>query len=151
PMDRYFVKLMVDQVHDGQYLDDQFSKHAWRQMEEKFKAKFGPSFTIELLKNHYRALKNNYNCIKTLLSESGFGWDNEREMVYADHDHVWDDYIKQDLCIVFGDGGATGKYSRALEEKNVTNEKSSATNAKNLNGEGSQSPIFAGGGLGFDT
>ncbi|KAF9602450.1 hypothetical protein IFM89_028001 [Coptis chinensis] len=94
PMDRYFVKLMVDQVHDGQYLDGQFSKHAWRQMEEKFKAKFGPSFTTRLLKNHYRALKKNYNCIKTLLSESGFGWDNEREMVYADHDHVWDDYIK---------------------------------------------------------
>ncbi|KAF9605183.1 hypothetical protein IFM89_014296, partial [Coptis chinensis] len=105
----------------------------------------------------------NYNCIKTLLSESGFGWDNEREMVYADHDHVWDDYIKahpelnmwrtksmsgyEDLCIVFGDGGATGKYSRALEEKDVTNEKSSATNAENLNGEGSQSPILAGGGL----
>ncbi|KAF9620594.1 hypothetical protein IFM89_013620, partial [Coptis chinensis] len=132
-------------------------------MEEKFKAKFGTSFTTELLKNHYRALKKNYNCIKTLLNESGFGWDNEREMVYADHDHVWDDYIKahpefnmwrtksmsgyEDLCIVFGDGGATGKYSRALEEKDVANEKSSTTNAKNLNGEGSQSPILAGGGL----
>ncbi|KAF9587553.1 hypothetical protein IFM89_004011 [Coptis chinensis] len=115
-------------------------------MEEKFKVKFGPSFTTELLKNHYRALKKNYNCIKTLLSESGFGWDNEREMVYADHDHVWNDYIKahlefnmwitksmsgyEDLCIVFGDGGATGKCNRALEEKDVTNEKSSATNAK---------------------
>ncbi|KAF9621832.1 hypothetical protein IFM89_028420 [Coptis chinensis] len=133
-------------------------------MEEKFKAKFGPSFTTKLLKNHYRALKKNYNCIKTILSESGFGWDNEREMVYDDHDHVWDNYIKahpefnmwrtkfmsgyEDLCIVFGDGGTTGKYSRALEEKDVTNEKSSATNAENLNGEGSQSPILAGGGLG---
>ncbi|KAF9587550.1 hypothetical protein IFM89_004008 [Coptis chinensis] len=40
------------------------------------------------------------------------------------------------------------KYSRALEEKDVTSGKSSVTNVKNLNGEGSQSPILAGGGLG---
>ncbi|KAF9622186.1 hypothetical protein IFM89_030044 [Coptis chinensis] len=55
--------------------------------------------------------------------------------------------VYEGLCIVFGDGGATGKYSRELEEKDVTIGKSSVTNVKILNGEGSQSLILVGGGL----
>ncbi|KAF9594730.1 hypothetical protein IFM89_034713 [Coptis chinensis] len=61
---------------------------------EQFKAKFGPNYNMEILKNHYRALKKNHSAIKTLIDQSGFGWDNDREIVYADDDQVWDDYVK---------------------------------------------------------
>ncbi|KAF9604273.1 hypothetical protein IFM89_004979, partial [Coptis chinensis] len=34
------------------------------------------------------ALKKNHSAIRTLIDQSGFGWDNDREMVYADDDQV---------------------------------------------------------------
>ncbi|KAF9600521.1 hypothetical protein IFM89_009970 [Coptis chinensis] len=167
PMDKNFMKLMVAQVHDGQYLDGQFSKHAWKHIVQQFKAKFGPNYDLEILKNHYRALKKNHSAIRTLIDQSGFGWDNDREMVYADDDQVWDDYVKahpdfgiwrtksitgyEDLCIIFGDGGASGKHSRAPSEKVMNHEKHIPKDAGNLNGERSQSPLVGSDDLGNNT
>ncbi|KAF9619073.1 hypothetical protein IFM89_005087 [Coptis chinensis] len=136
---------------------------------EQFKAKFGPNYDMEILKNHYRALKKNHSAIKTLIDQSGFGWDNDREMVYADDDQVWNDYVKahpdfgiwrtksitgyEDLCIIFGDGGASGKHSRAPSEKVKNHGKHIPKDAgnmigENLNGESSQSPLVGSNYLG---
>ncbi|KAF9592245.1 hypothetical protein IFM89_012821 [Coptis chinensis] len=155
PMDRLFIKLMVERVRDGQFLDGQFSKHAWKHMVDNFKVEFGPSYDIEVLKNHYRALKKNHIAIKTILSEGGFGWDKEREMIKVDDDNVWDDYIKahpefqmwrtksmvgyDDLCTILCD--------RVKGDKYLKNEKSSARNGENLNGEGSKRLNLVGEGL----
>lgn len=94
PMDRYFIKLMVERVNDGQFLDGQFSKVAWKLIADQFKAKFGTKYDLEIMKNHYRAIKKAHSAIRTLLGQSGFGWDEGKEMVIADNDDVWDDYIK---------------------------------------------------------
>ncbi|KAF9605018.1 hypothetical protein IFM89_013184 [Coptis chinensis] len=166
-MDKNFMKLMVAQVHDGQYLDGHFSKHAWKHIVGQFKSKFGPNYDLEILKNHYRALKKNHSAIRTLIYQSGFGWDNDREMVYADDDQIWDDYVKahpdfkswrtksvigyENLCIIFGDGGASGKYSRAPSEKVMNHEKHIPKDAGNLNIEGSQSPLVGSDDLGNNT
>ncbi|KAF9596391.1 hypothetical protein IFM89_009739 [Coptis chinensis] len=90
-------------------------------------------------------------------------------MVYADDDQVWDDYVKahpdfgiwrtksitryEDLCIIFGDGGASGKHSRAPSEKVKNHGKHIPKDAgnmigENLNGEGSQSPLVGSDYLG---
>ncbi|KAI3914120.1 hypothetical protein MKW92_047052 [Papaver armeniacum] len=93
PMDRLFIGLMADQVLDGQ-----FSKHAWTHIVDSFKQSFGSSFTKDVLKNRIKTLKKNYVVVSTLRGQSGFGWDQSREIVVAD-DAVWDDYIKVcNLC-----------------------------------------------------
>ncbi|KAF9618550.1 hypothetical protein IFM89_002245, partial [Coptis chinensis] len=169
PMDTNFMKLMVAQVHDGQYLDGQFSRHSSKCIMEQFKAKFGSNYDLKNLKNHYRALKKNHNAIKTLIDQSGFGWDNDREIVYADDDQVWDDYVKahpdfgiwrtksitgyEDLCIIFGDGGASRKHSRAPSDKVKNHGKHIPKDARNMigenmNGEGSQSSLVGSDFLG---
>ncbi|XP_026420163.1 L10-interacting MYB domain-containing protein-like [Papaver somniferum] len=93
PMDRLFMGLMADQVHEGQLLDGQFSKHAWTHIVDNFMQSFGSSFTKDVLKNRMKTLKKNYVAVSTLRGQSGFGWDQSREVVVAD-DVVWDEYIK---------------------------------------------------------
>lgn len=98
PMDRLFIGLMEDQVQKGQLLDGQFSKYAWTHFVDNFKQSFGSSFTKDVLKNRMKTLKKNYVVVSTLRGQSGFGWDQSREIVIAD-DAVWDDYIKVcNLC-----------------------------------------------------
>ncbi|KAL5726819.1 hypothetical protein ACHQM5_000071 [Ranunculus cassubicifolius] len=120
-----------------------------------FRGKFGVGFTIDILKNHYRAGKKAHAAIKTLLVESGFGWDEEKEMVCVDDEQVWDDYIKahpdfkvwrtksmagyDQVCIIFGDGGATGKFSRAFEDTEL---KSGKDNTKRMGKVTDEIPYF---------
>lgn len=96
PMDRYFIDLMLDQVHNGGRVDGVFRKQAWMEMIASFNAKFGFNYDMDVLKNRYKTLRRQYNVIKNLLDLDGFVWDDMRQMVTAD-DYVWQDYIK--VCI----------------------------------------------------
>ncbi|XP_026452015.1 L10-interacting MYB domain-containing protein-like [Papaver somniferum] len=134
PMDRLFMGLMADQVHEGQLLDGQFSKHAWTHIFDNFRQSFGSSFTKDVLKNRMKTLKKNYVAVSTLRGQSGFGWDQSREVVVADDD-VWDEYIKKhpdvkcwrtkslphfdDLADIFGDNRANGRYRRCWNDNTV--------------------------------
>ncbi|RZC86201.1 hypothetical protein C5167_007385 [Papaver somniferum] len=134
PMDRLFIGLMEDQVQKGQLLDGQFSKYAWTHFVDNFKQSFGSSFTKDVLKNRMKTLKKNYVAVSTLRGQSGFGWDQSREIVIAD-DAVWDDYIKKhpdvkcwrtktlahfdELVIIFGDNRANGRYNRCRNDNTV--------------------------------
>ncbi|OVA12594.1 Myb/SANT-like domain [Macleaya cordata] len=99
-----------------------------------------------------KTLKKNYNAIKNLLEVSGFGWDPVREVVKAE-DSVWADYLKahpeaktwrtksvscyDDLRTIFGDGGATGKYSNGSLDSDINKDEVE----KNVEySEGVQSP-----------
>ena len=93
PMDRYFINLMLTQVHKGNRADGIFSKQAWMEMISSFNEKFGFDYSLEILKNRYKTLRRQYNLIKSLLDLDGFVWDEARQMVTAD-DSVWQDCIK---------------------------------------------------------
>ncbi|GAV57001.1 Myb_DNA-bind_3 domain-containing protein, partial [Cephalotus follicularis] len=97
PMDRYFIDLMVDQVHKGNQIDGIFRKQAWMEMIASFNTKFGFSYNLDVLKNRYKSLRRQYNVITSLLDLNGFAWDDARQMVIAD-DYVWQDYIKVWTC-----------------------------------------------------
>lgn len=117
-MDRYFIDLMLEQVHKGNQVDGLFLKQAWMEMIASFNAKFGLSYEAEILKNRYKTLRRQFNVIKNLLDTEGFSWDDSRQMVTAD-DYIWQDYIKvhtdarqfmtrpvpyyNDLCIICRD------------------------------------------------
>lgn len=97
-MDCYFIKLMLEQKAQGNRIDGQFTKRAWSQMTNQFNAKFKVHMDKDHLRNRVKTFKKQYDSIKTLLNQSGFGWDSVRQMVIADDD-VWDAYIK--VCYLF--------------------------------------------------
>ncbi|KAF5815703.1 putative transcription regulator Homeodomain-LIKE family [Helianthus annuus] len=117
PMDSYLIELLLDQVSRGNRNGQTFMAQAWINMVKSFNDNFTSNHDKDVLKNRYKHLKKQYNDINALLTETGFSWDDEREMVTAE-DHVWDAYIEahpdsrsyrvktvpnyHKLCIVYG-------------------------------------------------
>jgi hypothetical protein len=93
PMDRYLIDLLLDQVHRGNKFGQTFISQAWIDMAALFNVKFQSHHDKDVLKNRYKHLRRLYNEIKNLLENSGFSWDETREMITA-KDHIWDAYIK---------------------------------------------------------
>ncbi|KAI3904620.1 hypothetical protein MKW98_014800 [Papaver atlanticum] len=131
PMDQLFIELMAEQVVNKQLLDGHFSKTAWVSIFTKFKESFGPSFNKEVLKNRMKTLKNFFNVVSSLRDQSGFGWNDGKEIVTApDAEHP---ECKQwrtrslpqynELAMIFGDSRATGKHSRFRDDNNRDNNK----------------------------
>ncbi|XP_026410467.1 uncharacterized protein At2g29880-like [Papaver somniferum] len=127
-MDQLFIELMVEKVVGKQLLDGQFRKISWVSIVTKFKESFGPSFNKEVLKNRMKTLKKNFNVVSSLRGQSGFGWNDGKEIVTAP-DAVWSNHIERtrslpqynELAMIFGDSRATGKYSRFRDDNNRDN------------------------------
>lgn len=130
-MERYFIDLMLEQMHRGNRIGHTFNKQAWTDMLTVFNAKFGSQYDKDVLKSRYTNMWKQFNDIKNLLGQSGFSWDETRQMVVAD-DYVWDAYIKaypdarsyktktvlnfSDLCLIYGYTTADGRYSRSSHD-----------------------------------
>lgn len=95
-MERYFVDLMLEQMHRGNRIGHTFNKQAWTDMLTMFNAKFGSQYDKDVLKSRYTNLWKQFNDVKNLLDQTGFSWDENRQMVVAD-DYVWNAYIKVPL------------------------------------------------------
>ncbi|OMO62471.1 hypothetical protein CCACVL1_22808 [Corchorus capsularis] len=130
-MERYFIDLMLDQMHRGNRLGHTFNKQAWTDMLTIFNAKFGCKYDRDTLKSHYTNLWKQYNDVKNLLEQNGFAWDDARKLVVAPP-HVWDAYVKaqpeaqvyrnrtlmnfNDLCLIYAYTQADGRYSRSSHD-----------------------------------
>ncbi|XP_042505006.1 uncharacterized protein LOC122081790 isoform X3 [Macadamia integrifolia] len=133
-MDRYFIDIMIEQVHKGYKNGNIFRKKAWEDMVALFNTKFGFQLDKEVLRNRHKKLRLRYNAIKTLLDHDQFLWDETRQMVTAE-DKVWDDYLKihpearsyrtktvlnyKDLCIIYGNETANGTVNRLVHDANL--------------------------------
>lgn len=96
-MDRFFIDLMLEQVKKGNKFDDHlFSKRAWKHMTSLFNSNFKFHYEKDVLKNRHKTLRSLYKAVKNLLDQTGFSWDETRQMVTAEN-HVWDEYIKVTL------------------------------------------------------
>ncbi|XP_062144294.1 uncharacterized protein LOC133851750 isoform X2 [Alnus glutinosa] len=130
-MERYFIDLLLDQVHRGNRMGHTFNKQAWTDMLTMFNAYFGSPYDEKVLKSHYTNLWTQFNDIKNLLDQNGFSWDDTKQMVVACHP-VWDAYIKahpeaqsyrnkalmnfNDLCLIYAHTAADGRYSRSSHD-----------------------------------
>ncbi|KAH6760718.1 Myb/SANT-like DNA-binding domain protein [Perilla frutescens var. frutescens] len=136
-MERYFVDLMLEHIHQGNRIGHTFNKQAWIDMLAVFNAKFGSQYDKDVLKSRYTNLWKLFNDVKHLLGQNGFSWDETRQMVVAD-DYIWDEYIKihpearpyrtksvlnfDDLCLIYGYTVADGRYSRSSHDVDVEDE-----------------------------
>lgn len=130
-MERYFIELMLEEMQRGNRIGHTFNKQAWTDMLSVFNAKFGSQYDKDVLKSRYTNMWKQFNDVKNLLGQSGFSWDETRQMVVAD-DYVWDAYIKaypdarsyrtkavlnfNDMCMIYGYTTADGRYSRSSHD-----------------------------------
>ncbi|KAK9207790.1 hypothetical protein WN944_000137 [Citrus x changshan-huyou] len=136
-MERYFIDLMLEQLHRGNRMGHTFNKQAWTDMLTMFNAKFGSQYDKDVLKSRYTNLWKQFNDVNNLLHQSGFSWDESRQMVVAD-DFAWNSYIKahpdarsyktkallnfSDLCLIYGHTTADGRYSLSSHDMDFYDE-----------------------------
>ncbi|KAI3956271.1 hypothetical protein MKW92_028094 [Papaver armeniacum] len=124
PMDRYFIDLILEQVHRGNKIDNTFITQAWEDMTTLFNLNFGSQYSKDVMKNRYKSLRKQYTDVSVLLKQNEFTWDETRQMVTAD-DNTWDAYIKahpdarsyririmphyEDLHLIFGTVTGNGR------------------------------------------
>lgn len=92
-MERYFIDLLLEQLHKGNTVGHTFNKQAWTEMLTMFNANFGSQCDKDVLKSRYAILWKQFNDVNNLLCHIGFSWDADHQMVIAD-DFSWDAYIK---------------------------------------------------------
>ncbi|RYQ85113.1 hypothetical protein Ahy_B10g104627 isoform B [Arachis hypogaea] len=125
PMDQCLIDLLLKQVKSGNRLGQTFITQAWNDMITSFNAQFKSQCDKEVLKNRYKHLRKQFNDVNNLLQQSGFSWDDKREIVAA-QDHVWHAYIKvhpearslrvktlpgyRKLCVIFGEECSGTRY-----------------------------------------
>ncbi|KAL5977835.1 hypothetical protein ACLOJK_036858 [Asimina triloba] len=89
--DEFFIELMMRQV--SRRLKDQWWDE-WRNILRELNKRFGVRFQLQELRSHQNWLKKHYFICKSLLSHSGFSWDDVLHKVTADG-QAWDEYTKE--------------------------------------------------------
>ncbi|CAK7329516.1 unnamed protein product [Dovyalis caffra] len=90
--DTCLVELFIEQHNCGRTAYNEFKNEMIRSVTRDFNKKFNMNLEESQIKNRYNVMKKDYGVVKTLLTHTGFGWDETRQMVVAD-DRVWDSYI----------------------------------------------------------
>ncbi|KAK2980871.1 hypothetical protein RJ640_003061 [Escallonia rubra] len=153
-MEHHFVDLMLEHMQRGNRIGHTFNKQAWTDMLAVFNDKNGSQYDKDALKSRYTTLWKQFYDIKNLLGQSGFSWDETRQMLVAD-DYVWNAYLKaypdarsyktkpmvhfNDLCLIFGYTTADGRYSRSSHDLYTDDEVQGVNSG---DGTGNLAPLY---------
>lgn len=88
-----FIDLVIEQVNQGNRVENTFNQQAWTHMITAFNGKFGLQCDKQFLEDQYFCIMKQYEDISSLLNHDGFAWDETLQMVIAEND-VWEAYIK---------------------------------------------------------
>jgi Myb/SANT-like DNA-binding domain len=86
---------LLEQAQDGKRADSGFKKEAWDSVLREVQLVYTGSYPIPLqkIKQKEQAYKALYKDWRFLRDQSGFGWDEETQMITAPNE-VWDEIIK---------------------------------------------------------
>ncbi|XP_011083387.1 uncharacterized protein LOC105165934 [Sesamum indicum] len=83
--------------HRGRNHDRLSRRRAWTIMKEECLIAALRNLVAEPhITSKLHVWKKHYSTLTTMLTRSGFGWDDSRNMVTVEEDSVWDDYVKMD-------------------------------------------------------
>jgi Myb/SANT-like DNA-binding domain len=99
-MEKTLLNELLNQVQNGKKADSGFKKEAWVAVLFAVLEITTQQVTIQQCKNKADALKAQWKDLCYLREQSGFGWDDENNMVEAPDD-VWDRLLKVSYIYIY--------------------------------------------------
>ena len=87
-----YILVLVEKTNQGVYTDNGFKSQDWKWITSEFNDRTHAGFEKSQLQSQYAELKKKFGIVSDLKSNSGFGWDYEKELPTAPDD-VWQRYI----------------------------------------------------------
>ncbi|KAL2944358.1 L10-interacting MYB domain-containing protein [Bienertia sinuspersici] len=140
PLDKVFADLVVKQIQLGNRPNNIFDKKAWGYIRDEFNKRTSLNFNNNQLRKHLDVLRARYNQIKSALVQNDFAmedssgldvWEGTEAIPRPEPVKIKDCPIYEQLCIIFADNGADGRFAQSSHYEEVEH-KSSAHNANPL-------------------
>uniref|UniRef100_A0A7C9E263 Myb/SANT-like domain-containing protein n=1 Tax=Opuntia streptacantha TaxID=393608 RepID=A0A7C9E263_OPUST len=138
-LDKIFADLVVEQIQLGNRPNNVFDKKAWGHIRDEFNRQTGLSFNNNQLRKHLDVLRTRYNQLKSALIQNDFSMDDSCGIGFD----LWDSIgvnpgpgpvkikdcpIYEQLCIIFADNEADGRYAQSSHYEEMVNAEAQALN-----------------------
>ncbi|KMT13136.1 hypothetical protein BVRB_4g086780 [Beta vulgaris subsp. vulgaris] len=134
PLDKIFADLVVEQIQLGNRPNNIFDKKTWSYIRDEFNNRTTLNFNNNQLRKHLDVLRARYNQIKSALVQndiimedscSGFDlWEGIEVNPRPEPVKIKDCPIYEQLCIIFADDGADGRYAQSSHYEEVDHKSS---------------------------
>uniref|UniRef100_A0A1J3EGZ6 Myb/SANT-like domain-containing protein n=1 Tax=Noccaea caerulescens TaxID=107243 RepID=A0A1J3EGZ6_NOCCA len=126
-LDKVLADLVVKQIQSGNRQNDFFDRKTWSNMRNDFNEQTGLSFNNNQLRKHLDVLRQRYNSLKSSRAQNEFAMGEEDTRCLLGLD-LWEEFgvqprseqvkvkdcaIYEQLCVIFGDDSAHGKYAQS--------------------------------------
>lgn len=137
-LDKIFADLVVEQIQLGNKRNNVFDKKTWNHIREEFNRQTDLSFNNNQLRKHLDVLRTRYYNLKSSFDSNDFAMDDSCCIGFDLWDigpkpettKIKDCPIFEQLCTIFADLGADGKYAQSSHYEEL--DKSVGTNSGGL-------------------
>lgn len=124
-LDKIFADLVVQQIQLGNRPNNVFDKKTWNHIRDEFNKQTDLNFNNNQLRKHLDVLRTRFNSLKSAYDQNefsvmdeacciGFGiWDDIGAPPRPEQVKVKDCPIYEQLCAIFTDSSADGKYAQS--------------------------------------
>ncbi|XP_047321637.1 L10-interacting MYB domain-containing protein-like isoform X2 [Impatiens glandulifera] len=124
-LDKVFADLVVEQFQEGNRTNTVFDKKTWTRIRDEFNKRTDLNFNNKQLRKHLDVLRMRYDSVKSSFMRNNFVLEDATSVGFD----LWDDLgaqpkpggstkikdcpIYEQLCLIFADSGADGKYAQS--------------------------------------
>jgi hypothetical protein len=92
-MDKVLLDTLVEYYKKGDRCQNGWKPHAYIAAVKNVREKCGVTITKDNISSRSKTFDKHYIILSGLLSNSGFGWDWDKNKLSIDSDSVWKEYI----------------------------------------------------------
>ncbi|CAM0946196.1 unnamed protein product [Alopecurus aequalis] len=142
-MDRALLDVLVEHHNNGDHAQNGWKSHVYRHAIKNIREKCAVEVTKEKITTRCKTFDKHYDIVSKILSQSGFGWDWEKNVLLMDSDEVWDRYVEanekaaiyknkvihnwNEICTIYSKDHATGEGARTGAEAATATDNVAAT------------------------
>ena len=93
-MDSALLTVLVEHHNNGDHAQNGWKPHVYNACIRRVKDVCDVDVNKENIREKIKTFDKKYEIISKMLSQSGFGWDWENNMVKVDSDEVWSRYVE---------------------------------------------------------